>query len=115
MSYVYLIIAVLLSGYVAYSSYKISSLETENETLSSAVKISEQANKELQIALDESYIEHQKNLEFLEKIKNNNQKERVYVEKIKYQIIKDNNSTCLGAINDAFHRLHEQARDSHGK
>ena len=112
MSYIYIIIAVLASGYIAYSSYKISSLKTENESLNEAVQVSLRANKELEIALNESEIEHQKNLEFLAKAKSQNEKERVYVERVKYKIIKDNNGTCLNAINDVFSRLHEQARDS---
>ena len=112
MSYIYIIIAVLASGYIAYSSYKISSLKTENQSLNEAVQVSLRANKELEIALSESEIEHQKNLEFLAKAKSQNEKERVYVEKIKYKIIKDNNSTCRRAINDVFSRLHDKARDS---
>ena len=112
MSYIYIIIALLATGYLAYSSYKISSLKSENESLSQAVQVSLRANKELEIALNESEIEHQKNLEFLAKAKSENEKERVYVEKIKYKIIKDNNSTCRGAINDVFSRLHDKARDS---
>ena len=112
MSYIYIIIAVLASGYIAYSSYKISSLKSENQSLNEAVQVSLKANKELEIALSESEIEHQKNLEFLAKAKSENEKERVYVEKIKYKIIKDNNGTCLNAINDVFSRLHEQARDN---
>ena len=112
MCYIYIIIAVLASGYIAYSSYKISSLKTENESLSQAVQVSLKANKELEIALNESEIEHQKNLEFLAKAKSQNEKERVYVEKIKYKIIKDNNGTCLNAINDVFSRLQQQTRDN---
>ena len=112
MSYIYIIIAVLVSGYIAYSSYKISSLKTENQSLNEAVQVSLRANKELEIALNESEIEHQKNLEFLAKAKSQNEKERVYVEKIKYKIIKDNNGTCLNAINDVFSRLQQQTRDS---
>ena len=113
MSYIYIIIAVLVSGgYIAYSSYKISSLKTENQSLNEAVQVSLKANKELEIALGESEIAHQKNLEFLAKAKSQNEKERVYVEKIKYKIIKDNNGTCLNAINDVFSRLQQQARDN---
>lgn len=113
MGYIYIIIAVLASGgYVAYSSYKISSLKTENQSLSQAVQVSLRANKELEIALNEREIEHQKNLEFLAKAKSENEKERVYVEKIKYKIIKDNNGTCLNAINDVFSRLQQQTRDN---
>ena len=113
MGYIYIIIAVLASGgYVAYSSYKISSLKTENQSLNEAVQVSLRANKELEIALSESEIEHQKNLEFLAKAKSQNEKERVYVEKIKYKIIKDNNGTYLNAINDVFSRLQQQTRDS---
>ena len=113
MSYIYIIIAVLVSGgYVAYSSYKISSLKTENQSLNEAVQVSLRANKELEIALSESEIEHQKHLEFLAKAKSQNEKERVYVEKIKYKIIKDNNGTCLNAINDVFSRLQQQTRDN---
>ena len=99
-------------GYVAYSSYKISSLKTENESLSQAINVSLKANKELEIALDESEIEHKRNLEFLAKAKDKNEKERVYVERVKYKIIKDNNGTCLNAINDVFSRLQQQTRDS---
>ncbi|MCI7247423.1 MAG: hypothetical protein MR481_05820 [Campylobacter sp.] len=58
MGYIYIIIALLASGYIAYSSYKISSLKTENESLSQAVQVSLRANKELEIAVDESEIEH---------------------------------------------------------
>ena len=112
MGYIYIIIAVLVSGYIAYSSYKISSLKTENQSLNEAVQVSLRANKELEIALSESEIEHQKNLEFLAKAKSQNEKERVYVEKIKYKIIKDNNGTCLNAINDVFSRLQQQTRDN---
>ena len=112
MGYIYIIIAVLVSGYIAYSSYKISNLESENESLNEAIKVSLKANKELEIALDESEIEHKRNLEFLAKAKDKNEKERVYVEKIKYKIIKDNNGTCLNAINDVFSRLQQQTRDS---
>ena len=112
MSYIYIIIALLASGYIAYSSYKISSLKTENQSLNEAVQVNLRANKELEIALSESEIEHQRNLEFLAKAKSQNEKERVYVEKIKYKIIKDNNGTCLNAINDVFSRLRQQTRDS---
>ena len=113
MGYIYIIIAVLVSGgYVAYSSYKISSLKTENQSLSQAINVSLKANKELEIALNESEIEHQKNLEFLAKAKSQNEKERVYVERVKYKIIKDNNGTCLNAINDVFSRLQQQTRDN---
>ena len=113
MSYLYIIIAVLVSGgYVAYSSYKISNLQSENQSLNHTIQLSLKANKELEIALDESEIAHQKNLEFLAKAKSENEKERVYVEKIKYKIIKDNNGTCLNAINDVFSRLQQQTRDS---
>ena len=112
MGYIYIIIAVLVSGYIAYSSYKISSLKTENESLSQAIQVSLKANKELEIALSESEIEHQKNLEFLAKAKSQNEKERVYVERVKYKIIKDNNGTCLNAINDVFSRLQQQTRDN---
>ena len=112
MGYIYIIIAVLASGYIAYSSYKISSSKTENQSLNEAVQVSLRANKELEIALNESEIEHQKNLEFLAKAKSRNEKERVYVEKIKYKIIKDNNGTCLNAINDVFSRLQQQTRDN---
>ena len=102
----------MVSGHIAYSSYKISSLKSENQSLNEAIQVSLKANKELEIALSESEIEHQKNLEFLAKAKSQNEKERVYVEKIKYKIIKDNNGTCLNAINDVFSRLHEQTRDN---
>ena len=112
MCYIYIIIAVLASGYIAYSSYKISSLKTENQSLNEAVQVSLRANKELEIALSESEIEHQKNLEFLAKAKSQNEKERVYVERVKYKIIKDNNGTCLNAINDVFSRLQQQTRDN---
>ena len=112
MGYIYIIIAVLASGYIAYSSYKISSLKTENQSLNEAVQVSLRANKELEIALNESEIEHQKNLEFLAKAKSQNEKERVYVERVKYKIIKDNNGTCLNAINDVFSRLQQQTRDN---
>ena len=112
MGYIYIIIAVLASSYIAYSSYKISSLKSENQGLNEAVQVSLRANKELEIALSESEIEHQKNLEFLAKAKSQNEKERVYVEKIKYKIIKDNNGTCLNAINDVFSRLQQQTRDN---
>ena len=113
MGYIYIIIALLASGgYVAYSSYKISSLKSENESLSQAVQVSLRANKELEIALDESEIEHKRNLEFLAKAKDKNEKERVYVERVKYKIISDKNSTCRRAINDVFSRLHDKARDS---
>ena len=112
MGYIYIIIALLATGYLAYSSYKISSLKTENQSLNEAVQVSLRANKELEIALNDSEIEHQKNLEFLAKAKSQNEKERVYVEKIKYKIIKDNNGTCLNAINDVFSRLQQQTRDS---
>ena len=113
MGYIYIIIALLASGgYVAYSSYKISSLKTENESLSQAINVSLKANKELEIALDESEIEHKRNLEFLAKAKDKNEKERVYVERVKYKIISDKNSTCRRAINDVFSRLHDKARDS---
>ena len=113
MGYIYIIIAVLVSGgYVAYSSYKISSLKSENQSLNEAVQVSLKANKELEIALSESEIAHQKNLEFLAKAKSQNEKERVYVERVKYKIIKDNNGTCLNAINDVFSRLQQQTRDN---
>ena len=112
MGYIYIIIALLASGYIAYSSYKISSLKTENQSLSQAIQVSLRANKELEIALSESEIEHQKNLEFLAKAKSENEKERVYVERVKYKIIKDNNGTCLNAINDVFSRLRGEARDN---
>ena len=112
MGYIYIIIALLATGYLAYSSYKISNLESENESLSQAINVSLRANKELEIALDESEIEHKRNLEFLAKAKDKNEKERVYVEKIKYKIIKDNNGTCLNAINDVFSRLQQQTRDN---
>lgn len=112
MSYIYIIIAVLASGYIAYSSYKISSLKSENQSLNEAVQVSLRANKELEIALGESEIEHQKNLEFLAKTKSRNEKERVYAQKIIYKIIKDNNGTCLNAINDVFSRLQQQTRDN---
>ena len=112
MGYIYIIIALLVSGYIAYSSYKISSLESENESLNEAIKVSLKANKELEIALDESEIEHKRNLEFLAKAKDKNEKERVYVERVKYKIISDKNSTCRGAINDVFSRLQQQTRDS---
>ena len=113
MGYIYIIIAVLVSGgYVAYSSYKISSLKTENQSLNEAVQVSLRANKELEIALDESEIEHTRNLEFLAKAKDKNEKERVYVERVKYKMISDKNSTCRRAINDVFSRLHDKARDS---
>ena len=46
MGYIYIIIAVLVSGgYVAYSSYKISSLKSENQSLNEAVQVSLRANK----------------------------------------------------------------------
>ena len=112
MGYIYIIIALLATGYLAYSSYKISSLKTENQSLNEAVQVSLRANKELEIALNESEIEHQKNLEFLAKAKSRNEKERVYVERVKYKIIKDNNGTCLNAINDVFSRLQQQTRDN---
>ena len=112
MGYIYIIIALLASAYLAYSSYKISSLKTENQSLNEAVQVSLKANKELEIALSESEIEHQKNLEFLAKAKSQNEKERVYVERVKYKIIKDNNGTCLNAINDVFSRLQQQTRDN---
>ena len=112
MGYIYIIIALLATGYLAYSSYKISNLESENESLSQAINVSLKANKELEIALDESEIEHKRNLEFLAKAKSQNEKERVYVERVKYKIIKDNNGTCLNAINDVFSRLQQQTRDS---
>ena len=112
MVYFYIAVAVLASSYVAYSSYKISSLKTENQSLSQAIQVSLRANKELEIALNDSEIEHQKNLEFLAKAKSENEKERVYVERVKYKIIKDNNGTCLNAINDVFSRLQQQTRDN---
>ena len=112
MVYFYIAVAVLASSYVAYSSYKISSLKTENQSLSQAINVSLKANKELEIALDESEIEHKRNLEFLAKAKDKNEKERVYVERVKYKIISDKNSTCRRAINDVFSRLHDKARDS---
>ena len=113
MSYIYIIIAVLVSGgYVAYSSYKISSLKSENQSLNEAVQVSLRANKELEIDLSESEIEHQKNLKYLAQAKSQNEKERVYVERVKYKIIKDNNGTCLNSINDVFSRLQQQTRDN---
>lgn len=112
MGYFYIIIAILASGYIAYSSYKISSLKSENEMLNNAVNVSLKANKELEITLQESEIDYKRKLELLANQKDKNERERVYVEKIKYKIIRDNNSTCLGAINDVFSRLQQQTRDN---
>lgn len=115
MIYLYLFVFVGAMGIYGYMSYKISSLESENESLSSAIEVSLRANKELEIALNETEIEHKKNIELIAGSKEKNDKERVYVEKIKYKIIKDNNSSCVGAINDVFYRLQEQTRDNHAK
>lgn len=88
----------------------VSFLNSKIEKLSQDLSLSASANKNLAHSLDAKAQELQNLTKILESAKKKNEKERAHVERVKYKIIKDNNATCVNAVNDVFKRLH--ARDS---
>lgn len=55
--------------------------------------------------------ELEKSAKALKTLNAKNKRDKDEINKIKNQIISEQNSSCLGAINDIYHRLHEPSRD----
>lgn len=90
--------------YIKYLNSEIADLESINATLNNA-------NINLATAFNEEQERTKRQIDEISKAKNEVKKEVQYVEKIKYKIIKENNSTCISSLNDVFARL-RQKRDT---
>ncbi|EAK0835612.1 TPA: hypothetical protein RPW15_000726 [Campylobacter fetus subsp. venerealis] len=111
MNYIYTILGVLTVALLIYFNSVISKLELENTSLKSSLNTATLSNESYEKTLEILSSDYQKGLEVLANLKQEKQKEIRYVTQVKERIIKDNNSTCIDAINAIYARLHEQ-RDS---
>ncbi len=80
-----------------------------SEVLNTALQ---NANINLAAAWSDDRNKTQGEIDALIKAKNKVRVEKEYVEKIKYKIIKENNASCVSAINDIYARLREQSKDN---
>lgn len=108
MNYIYIILGLLIAFYVYATQKAINTLNIENENLSTNLSLAKQANNAYRDNIEELRQDYIKGLETLSAIKNEKEKEVRYVTTIKEKIIRDNNSTCIDAINAIYARLHEQ-------
>lgn len=108
MNYIYIILGLLIAFYVYATQKAINTLNIENENLSTNLSLVKQANNAYRDNIEELRQDYIKGLETLSAIKNEKEKEVRYVTTIKEKIIRDNNSTCIDAINAIYARLHEQ-------
>lgn len=108
MNYIYALLGLLIAFYIYATQKAINTLSVENENLSTKLSLVKQANNAYKDSLDEIRQDYIKGLETLSRLKNEKEKEVRYVTTIKEKIIRDNNSTCIDAINAIYARLHEQ-------
>lgn len=108
MNYIYAAVGLLIALYIYGTQKVINDLTLENENLNQKTTMYLQANNAYKDSLDELRRDYIKGLETLSAIKNEKEKEVRYVTTIKEKIIRDNNSTCIDAINAIYARLHEQ-------
>ncbi|EAH8300447.1 hypothetical protein ACLH6Q_000695 [Campylobacter fetus] len=111
MNYIYIILAVIAAAFLVYFNTAINNLKLENASLTSSLNSAVYANQDYKKTIESLSSDYQKRLEVLANLKQEKQKEIRYVTQVKERIIKDNNSTCIDAINAIYARLHEQ-RDS---
>ncbi|CUU74403.1 hypothetical protein [Campylobacter hyointestinalis] len=107
MNYIYILFGVLIAFYIYGTQKIISDLRLNNENLSTNLSLAKQANNAYKDSLEELRQDYIKGLETLSAIKNEKEKEVRYVTTIKEKIIRDNNSTCIDAINAIYGRLRE--------
>lgn len=108
MNYIYIIFGLLIAFVGVYVNNTINNLEKDNEKLSTSLNIAINANESYKATIEQIQTDYIKGLEVLSAIKNEKEKEVRYVTTIKEKIIRDNNSTCIDAINAIYARLHEQ-------
>ncbi|WP_162165524.1 hypothetical protein [Campylobacter fetus] len=108
MNYIYTILGVFTVALLIYFNSVISKLEQENTSLKSSLYASTLANESYEKTLETLSSDYQKGLEVLANMRQEKQKEVRYVTQIKERIVRDNNSTCIDAINAVYARLHEQ-------
>lgn len=106
-----LIILALPVLFCAFLAWQNHSLKSENELLNANLNIALNANESLNAELGRLSDDFSAGLSSLAKMKENTTKEVRYVKEIQTQILRDDNATCLGAINDIFARLHEQSSE----
>lgn len=108
MNYIYMIIACIIAFVGVYANNLINRLEKDNEKLNTSLNMAINANESYKATVGQMQQDYIKGLEVLSAIKNEKEKEVRYVTTIKEKIIRDNNSTCIDAINAIYARLHEQ-------
>lgn len=108
MNYIYAAVGLLIALYIYGTQKAINDLTLENENLNANLSLIKEANNAYKDSLDELRQDYIKGLETLSSLKNEKEKEVRYVTTIKEKIIRDNNSTCIDAINAIYARLHEQ-------
>lgn len=96
---------------VAFLWWDNGSLRKENAKKDEQISQIKSANEMLSLAIKKQEDELNATIATLEIAKNKKEIEVRYVEKIKYQIIKDKNASCIGSVNAVFARLFEQTRD----
>ncbi|ANE34349.1 hypothetical protein CHL_1002 [Campylobacter hyointestinalis subsp. lawsonii CCUG 27631] len=108
MNYIYIFLAFLIAFVGVYANNLINRLEKDNEKLNTSLNMAINANNSYKATIEQMQQDYIKGLETLSAIKNEKEKEVRYVTTIKEKIIRDNNSTCIDAINSIYARLHEQ-------
>lgn len=107
MNYIYAAVGLLIALYIYGTQKVINDLTLKNENLNANLSLVKEANNAYKDSLDEIRRDYIKGLETLSAIKNEKEKEVRYVTTIKEKIIRDNNSTCIDAINAIYARLRE--------
>ncbi|RAZ49213.1 hypothetical protein [Campylobacter hyointestinalis] len=107
MNYIYIFLAFLIAFVGVYANNLINRLEKDNEKLTTSLNMAINANESYKATTEQMQQDYIKGLETLSAIKNEKEKEVRYVTTIKEKIIRDNNSTCIDAINAIYARLHE--------
>ena len=105
-SFYTLLIALPFFAFLALRSYWLSSeIETLKENNTALIL----TNNSLTEAVNVLQNDFSRGLEAIEKMSEKTQKEVHYVTKIKTQIIKDKNASCIDTTNAIYNRLWEQA------
>ena len=105
-SFLAVVVAVIAGlWYIENLQSKLENSEALNTAL-------QNANINLAAAWSDDRNKTQGEIDALIKAKNKVRVEKEYVEKIKYKIIKENNASCVLAINDIYARLREQSGDN---
>lgn len=111
MNYINLIATALVLGLLAYFYNANLSLKKEVQELNNIQRQILTANNNFKTSIENLNSSYKKELAILAELKGKKDKEIHYVTTIKERIIKDNNSTCIDAINSIYARLFEQTRN----